>query len=365
MLLTNSLPIDTNRIIKPYKTLSSLPFSTNVHLDSIKLIVPIDALEYLTPTETAETAIITNSPYQEVILSKLLKIRKENLAFGVNYIGIDVIGEEIIIELSAKVLQEQYFDLITINTIEHAIHNLNKSKGIKLKSDYVIENSKLLRADVTSDITVSLYPPDYIHALRLSEIDGKFIMDEYHKNSSIIFRRRSKKSRGRITIYLKYPELLLNKNKRLKEFFNYNNYYKLLRVEQNLKDFESLRKAFDVEERTLLEILNSSKNPNYELFDKIFLQIPFTVNTPERYNHSQMLKELGRDTLIEKFKGDYGRIKEFVNSLYKSESNPSRELQKYKKRLAEISDENLVENNLYGMIDEIRIKLKHVWDVKI
>ena len=360
---SNTEAIDTNRITQSQKSLADLPLPTTVHLDSCKFTVPADAIVELSPSATTSHPIIDDET--DEVIGSCRKVKRNHLAFGVKSVVVHPGADEVVIELSAKVLRERYFELITHNTIEQALDYLNESNGIILNKTFILEHGQLLRVDATSDLYVSCYPPDYILALQLSLISPRYQVENYYSDESVIFTSRAKTNRSRLSIYRKYPELHKRKNQKLRHYLDPKRYWHMIRVEQNLKSFKLIKNAFGVKDRFISEVLKSDRNPNHVLFLKI---MPTVLPISEEYysikrSHREMIKREGMKQVIERFDHDFPKIREFVSRFYPGKrSNPSRIFREYKDLLNEQHVNNLLKFGLYSLVNEIERRLKHAWD---
>ena len=92
-------------------------------------------------------------------------------------------GEEIVIEFSAKILKGRYSELINRNTFEEALSNIDV--GIELYPYVVIEGGKFLKIDVTKIDKEKLYKGakgTYLDAQVFVDIDDA---DQYGNNGMI------------------------------------------------------------------------------------------------------------------------------------------------------------------------------------
>ena len=116
------------------------------NLDSIKILAPISSIDNfnsLLYTDKLETDI-------DSITSQKSVLRYSNTV-GLKSVVIDRLKENVVIEMSAKVLLNDYSRGININTISDAISNINKGNEIRFNSNF-LDSAEILRADITDNI---------------------------------------------------------------------------------------------------------------------------------------------------------------------------------------------------------------------
>jgi len=188
---------------------------------------------------------------------------------GLKRVEILPFTQEVIVECSSKILQEQYLDGINKDTIER----LSDVVGEYIElSVYDVADSQLLRADITEN----LYFPtreeklSVMRALKLGKSNTGFKVDDWtDKNGSIVFTGRQKSYKNRQIYYPKEEELLLARNKDILSILRSHGVKdidKILRVEQNITSIDRLRRAVGMEKGvvTLGDMLSSTRKPLLE-----------------------------------------------------------------------------------------------------
>jgi hypothetical protein len=184
--------------------------------------------------------------------------------------------------ISAKILREDYYKGITLNTFEKVFHSII-DRGIceDIDPTNFIEKSQVLRADNTFNIKVNGNTADYYDALELVASKGRLgKIDTYVEGSSctgIVLGKNTKKLQ-KITIYNKLEEAkaVSYSSKYLgvpfgemiereygmkhKDFVEY--FSERLRVELRVSDFDKLRKLYTSKRKgdVFLDDLLTSKN---------------------------------------------------------------------------------------------------------
>ena len=317
-----------------------------VKLDSINLLLHDTSCIY--NLDKSLFTLQKSSKNDTVISNKAIYAGKD---IGLHRIDIDNLYHAIKIQLSSKILKENYFDLININTIENVVDNINLNPAIQFDKNKFIENALLLKADVTDNLPVKDSISRYIESLYFYRLNHKYKIDSY-KDESIIFKRDVKSYKERIIFYDKMTEIQKDKNlmdvllrkKKLKLFQN------ILRCESNIVSFKSLRDSFGIvncnyEQPTinnqsrkyvsLIDVLKSERNVNLKLLDEIT-----TYNMPQllfEYENTdidfyRIEKIEGRKRIIELCNYDINIVMEFVKSKMKGRlTNP-----KYRKEYKEL-----------------------------
>jgi len=193
---------------------------------------------------------------------------------GLKRVEIDYTNEIVKIELSAKILHENYFKLISIDTIEEVFERLNDYGILEFNINEAIENAKILKCDFTKNVKVKEPVRRYIRDLGVvtERISKKKWNIEEHKNyESIVFTEKKKRNRIRAIFYDKQAEMLKDRNAKELRIGNFKN---VLRFEINAKTFENIRELAQVDEEkskmiALLSVLNSQARPHLMVFEKL------------------------------------------------------------------------------------------------
>jgi hypothetical protein len=243
-----------------------------ITLDSISLLIPLEA-------------IIAKNFYGDVIE----RIRDgnivENVEYkvvegieGLKYIEFNRLNGTMKIQLSAKLLEEDYYRLISIETIELVFYKLNYYGLVKLNTTKAIETALLLNCDFTKNLKVGKVSSYIFDIYRASErISKDWFVKLYRKNTSIEFEQKRKRNRIRAVIYDKHKEMIKEMKRRQKKGIEYNlgveKFKNVLRFEVNTKTLQNIRELAgleDKEDTLLLKVLKSKENPNLKVFEKIF-----------------------------------------------------------------------------------------------
>lgn len=331
------------------------------------------------------------------------EIKNESLIFNkCNALGlksINVGSQETVIELSAKILKEDYYDLININNFDKVIEAINNSGEIEVDPVYLKYTAQILKVDITNNIELNSTKEvlETVRDLGTLATGRKFRVTNYEGGYEIV--SQCKTDRERLIIYPKLTELEDQKkiNKELAasgcDFTRFEN---TLRIESNLKNFNSMRKYFKPEQNNIIkmskknlaleipgkyrtvknslriepdyvlvmenkkplmlaDILQSDKNINYlkvnnmygDLTDKRDIMITSIIDTFDKVYKIE--KFIGQMNIIKYYDYDINLIRKFLKSKMGKGSNISSYLKQYEykiklMRLAELNIKNNIEN---------------------
>ena len=283
------------------------------NLDSIKILAPFSSIDnynkqiYIDKLESDSDSVATS---QKTVL------RYSN-TIGLKSISIDRIKESVVVEMSAKVLLNDYSRGLNINTISDAIGNINKGNEITFNSTF-LDTAEILRADVTDNIKPNQYTDKFYSTLSSIPIAQKYHVDLYNRknNLGIVFKGNQKTIRDRMIIYDKCTDIA--NDKRFAKFVNthkiLNDFKGVARVESNHSQFKQLNKFYN--SRNLVDVLNSDLKLNHNIFSRITARAEsielslFSEFEGKKWN--DILKYIGYKGLIEMFDYDIKSIELFL-----------------------------------------------------
>lgn len=282
------------------------------NLDSIKILAPISSIDnYNSSLYTDKT-----ESDSDCLTSQKSVLRYSNTV-GLKSVVIDRIKDNVVIEMSAKTLLNDYIRGLNADTIENAISNINKGNEIRFNSTF-LDTAEVLRADVTDNIKPDRYNGNFYSSLSTIPIAKKYHIDLYKRqnNLGIVFKGNQKTVRDRMIIYDKCTEIANDK-----KFAKYVNTHKVLndfkgiaRVESNHSQFKQLMKFYN--SRQLTDILNSDVKLNYDIFSRITARadtIELSLfNEFEGMKWNKIKEYLGYKGIIEMFDFDIQSIELFV-----------------------------------------------------
>ena len=242
-----------------------------LRLDSIKILAPMDTLIEYDTKHFKEKKEVENG----LLMSDTLTT--QNIDFGFNRFVIDKKANNLVIEVSAKLLKDDYAQGINIDTFEQVISNINASKRVKIDASMIYSKGQLLRADVTDNIKMDTYKGSDLYTdLACIPLQPKYDITPYGKatanRTGLVFKGKQKTFKERVILYDKSIELqstalgnaFLNSINRSKLLNSFKHTY---RVEGNFTQLKTIRKY--IGSNQLSDVLASNEKVNYKLFKKI------------------------------------------------------------------------------------------------
>lgn len=276
-----------------------------VNLDSLKLqfhrdLAVVDYANYRKKNEEIDNDIDTNGISPTITSYKLRNKHKrtglKEIEVKENYCSID---------FSSKLIPELYQQMITVDTIEQFLTELNNTGLICFNVPDIINNSTVRTCDITNNMIVDNVAT-YVNATAVFKINDKYNF-KYWQNESVQFERKVKTAsfREHLTIYNKLPELLTAKNKAFRTGIDLNYFKNVLRIESKFMNHELIRKSFEIPDNNLMNILNSSAKVNY----KLFCRLTDIKNTDiQKFNNYKTLTEMKQKIPYSKIRNVQGDL---------------------------------------------------------
>jgi len=281
--------------------------SSGVKLDSMKLKFPTDSLKSI----GNDSFQIGHPLYQlgEEPPSILKLNRKAQISDSVIGLKAIEIGEsETIIEISGKILRENYYQLISLQTIGEVIQRINGTGFIELDPVAFLDTAEVLRCDTTSDIQVAGDIGDYLQSLKVyGSLNTKYEATPY-KRTGFVFRRKVTSYKERLLIYDKYTEVMRDKNR---DILRPEMFLSTMRFESNHTDLKHMRERFNVDKKQvlLMDILKSKEQVNLNLFTSI-VDSPDIAEAKARFD-ALRFESIGQPlNQVEKLRGQQGIIRD-------------------------------------------------------
>jgi predicted nucleic acid-binding OB-fold protein len=297
--------------------------------------------------------LITSDPVQIVTYTA------KDIGTGIKRVTVDERKGTVILEGSAKVLQEQYREGITLDTFERVIDTYNGTGIIRLDPSQVMETGELFTVDVSKNMQMSEQIPEYISALNGLRGNTRYQVDQYQNDNvtvnGIVFKGKARRPRERMIFYDKRKDV--SRDKTLCRFVD--QFTGTLRAERNFTQFKSMRDVFG--SNRLQDVLTSQANPTLLLFEKIVSKAPDSFlrlfNETEGMTLHEVERLKGRETIIRDYCCmDIDLVKEFIRQRVKGKL--SRYFKEYREvwSALDITETRVVEF-VEKHIQEIRLKL--------
>lgn len=313
--------------------------------------------------------IKTNSKYvkhMDAILSSVISRNNIEEAVRCNqvkpyklYINNSLKDSTCNIEFSAKVLGDQYYQLINKDNIYQCFKNINELGICKLDVAGIVNDSDAMSLDITSDIDGILIP-DRIAVKSCLRNLNKYHIEKYSRNGLTIVKDVGTKSRKeRFIFYDKFKELHRADNRRFissldDECALFTQFYGKFRVEANVRSHKQIRDLFQIDSINLLEVLHSDANPLLTLFDNIF-KIPDTegsvVDEIQSLLSYEKFNDLKDALILKACENDLEKIDLVLNNYLAPTTNKKDYREKYVKLL---NHTNSASNKNFAIMGRVR-----------
>jgi len=332
-----------------------------IRLDSCKIDAPLESIKYIDKSYFVHSE---QRKHNEIITDKHTLT---GVDIGLNYIEVNNKSQRLKLGISAKILKDDYFDLINKNTIDQVLEAINNTGIIEIDKYKLIEEGVFFNIDSTNNLKVSKSIPGYVNALNTYKVNNRYNIIPYreNKNNGIEFKGKQRSFKERMIMYCKYDELL--KYKGSEEFIkSVSNpvdllcqFENILRVEQNHVSLKKIRERFSTSDTKILSILNSNTKPNFNLFKKVTSKIQQMTlfDTMQDLKLYEIEKIKGRERIIQECSYDMDLIKQFLKS--KINGNISRYIKEYQTLMFILLNEETKEPYLFQpLVSEIEYLLK-------
>ena len=314
-----------------------------IKLDKLKIVVNE---KYITDiNEDVFTTIIKNG--------QIVEYRYEQQYPYLLYIEKDIIEHELVIEFTGKILQEQYPLLISKDTIRQCLENINKLAICHINVPEILQNSVVVKADVSHDICCGSYQ-QLISILKTSvKNHNKYLSRVIHGTFVIEKNVVSRSRKVRMTIYDKAAEMQLKANQeyldRLSNRDEVAEYFKdKVRFELNLNSMEQIRNNLNIHNTMLYNVLHAEANPIVEFIDKAFvLEDPAPID--------MKLRDIERLALLESVDRDVTKLEMIVRKHSSPKSHISQLMQPYRNLLKTIEQRG--ENYLLSIRNVLLVEI--------
>jgi len=320
----------------------------NFAFDTTLLSIPNDCIEHFNKDKFN-------------IISVNNEVIKISLKPSINKIGlnkIDAKNENTIVQISAKILEENYCKGINLNTIEQAIFNINETGLIQINFNQFMESAEVLKIDVTTNLKLDKDLKLYLNDLQYLSLNSKYNSIPY-KNNGISFLAKAKSNNERQSFYIKINEIL--KDKRLSKAYRihyYNDFKDVLRCESNLKSKKAIISCLKINSNAIAAVLKSKENYNSTLYHKIKNGFKLdALPMVQHQNINQNITLIGIRTIIEQCGCDWNVVKVYLKNFKRNSYQTS----KFKKVLEQMQLEKMEkENKNFDLLNEIEDKLKGI-----
>ena len=299
----------------------------------MQIVTKLDKLKIVT-NENYITDIDPNIFTTTIRNGQIVEYRYEQQIPYLIYIERDLMEHELVIEFSGKILEDKYPLLINKDTIEICLENINKLAICHIDVPSVLQNSVVVKADVSHDICCGSYQ-QLISTLQTSVKNHNKYLSRVIRGTFVIEKNVVSRSRKvRMTIYDKAAEMQLKANQeylnRLSNRDEVAEYFKdKVRFELNLNSMEQIRKHLNIHDTMLYDVLHAEANPIVEFIDKAFvLEDPAPID--------MKLRDVERLALLESIDRDMTKLEMIVRKHSSTKSHITQLMQPYRNLLKTI-----------------------------
>ena len=336
-----------------------------IRLDSVKFLIGSDSIQHIDTNR-----MVLNQTTEPGTGDIYIENYTTNMAPGIGFkrVSFNTKKNEAILELSGKVLRDQYYELINKNTIERVFSEVNKCSPVTFNVGSAIDKARVLSMDCTDNLKLSREPAEYINSLSSIRINEKYNVTDYRKpgNKGIVIAGKQKTFKERQIFYVKQLDILRDKEFKKEPYYSalVFQHSGVLRSESNFSSLERIRN-YARSSTMLKDILTSDANPNLAIFDKLTkrnsdfqLYLELEHGRYAGMNLNEIEKRLGREGIIKQSNYDINLVIQFINKARGKGSHNWKVIKEYRNLLCEIMPTEGKEITLINeMIEEIRLKL--------
>jgi hypothetical protein len=288
-----------------------------------------------------------------VIISdvKLLKDTPRKSIFGLNNVGI--INDKIELKFSGKILGDDYFEGITLDTIPTVVKEINKVTGMNISVDGILTESTMRTFDNTFNILLDETDKigEYVKSLNFGSVGTQKLGVTGYGDDSVVFKLDTTSTKNRIIFYNKLVEIQ-SKDKEFYRIYNTDRFIDTLRCELNVVGLEKMRNFYNIptyKKPSLGDILTSKNNCISKQFSRFVdikssQQLLFSVDNLKSMEYKDK-REMHQRFFIEYhynlFKGNVDKIFELYKETYSDGRVPSREKSIVKKMVKQIENKKI------------------------
>ena len=330
-----------------------------VTFDRIKVSADINCVETFQTQhfhEQSNKNFLNSASFQAVNSNSLFLPFKLEVRFNFS-------KNELIMDLPAKILKDDYHKLLSEETIEKVISSLQAENLITIDFKRFINSATVLSADITKDIELPFSCKNFLCLISMLNNDNQW--KGIPKINGIGFSNNvSTKNRKLLfEIYGKSHELSLSRNYAFLNWLNDKEkmleYFKdKTRVELKLRSAYLLRTFFETHDLSLKNILRSDKSPLTFFMAKIFdFEKIREESSKILINPELSMKDFKNYLLVEYCDFNLDKVRAVLKQHYKETTNKRSAIEPYKKIIRDHSNAIGHKNNdivsffnIFGML---------------
>ena len=253
------------------------------------------------------------------------------------YIEADYEEKELVLEITGKILKDKYPQLISIDTINQCLQNINEMGLCHLNIEEILIDGKIVKCDVTQDV---YYPncKELCKNIKASVRSyKKYKAQERGANLEISKSVQTKNCQCRLIIYDKEKEMHLATNREFlsscQDSASLLNYFNgKIRFEINLNSMKQIRKNLNIDTTSIKAVLTSSATPIWNFIDNLI-----DASCTGATCHS--VTEFKNKLLLEYCNNDIEKVEALLRNYYSKNTHISQVMKPYKMLLAQLEEE--------------------------
>jgi len=253
-------------------------------------MIQIDTLKLELPLSKCRVNDRSFSPSRKVV-GRLCSVPPS----GFGQVYIDTHRKTVVIEMSAKMLGDAYYESINLSNFTHVRERV--SELVSFTNETLHNEAKVLRCDVVNNIDVTDYgctKRELINILGLLKSHTDYTLDIYDKtnNNGLALRAMYTTVRDRTILYDKQLDLAKSGNVKFIKSLNnpkqvLQSFENVVRIESNISSAKRLKSKLNIPNIYLGTVLSSCETVNYNNILKICNRKPTIKTDMTDYLYSQ------------------------------------------------------------------------------
>ena len=281
----------------------------------------------------------------------VLKDTPRKSIFGLNKVSI--MNDKVELKFSGKILGDDYYEGITLDTIPIVVKEINKVCGMNISVDGILRESTMRTFDNTFNLPLDESDKigEYIKSLQFGSVGNSKLGVTGYGDESVVFKLDTTSTKNRILFYDKITQLQKD-DKEFYGIYNTDRFIDTLRCELNVVGLDKMRQFYDLPrgiKPSLGNILLQKNNQVLKQFSRFVdikssQQLLFSVDNLKSMEYKDK-REMHQRFFIEYhynlFKGNVDKIFELYKETYSDGRVPSREQKIVKKMVKEIETKRI------------------------
>ena len=253
------------------------------------------------------------------------------------YVEADYEEKELVLEITGKILKDKYSQLISIDTINQCLQNINEMGLCHLNIEGILRDGEVVKCDVTQDVC---YPncKELCKSIKANVRSyQKYKAQIRGANLEISKSVQTKNCQCRLVVYDKEKEMYLATNREFlsscQDSASLLNYFNgKIRFEMNLNSMKQIRKNLNIDNTSINTVLTSSATPIWDFINSVI-----DASCTGATCHS--VTEFKNKLLLEYCNNDIEKVEALLRNYYSKNTHISQVMKPYKMLLAQLEEE--------------------------